>query len=214
MEIWFAKNNERLGPFSEEQAQHMIESGQIAPGDLFWKQGMEEWAPVGTDSSRNPNLPPPTTYPPQHATQETLQGPVYAGFWIRFLASFIDGLVTGFAGFVVGFVVGFTFKLTGASDTAAKVFAQLLGMLGSWLYEALMLSSSKQATLGKLALGIRVTDEDGQTITFARASGRFFAKYISAIILLIGFIMAAFTSRKQALHDIIASTLVTRTPRW
>ena len=77
-----------------------------------------------------------------------------------------------------------------------------------WLYFALLESSAKQGTLGKMALGIRVTDLDGNRISFGRATGRYFAKFISAIILYIGFIMAAFTAKKQALHDIIASTLV------
>ena len=81
-------------------------------------------------------------------------------------------------------------------------------MVVSWLYFALLESSPKQATLGKMALGIKVTDLDGNRISFGRATGRFFAKIISGVILMIGYIMAAFTAKKQALHDIIASTLV------
>src|SRR5947199_10802714 len=83
--------------------------------------------------------------------------------------------------------------------------------LVSWLYEAGMLSSSYQATLGKMALGLKVIDLEGRRISFARATGRHFAKVLSAIMLLIGFIMAGFTERKQALHDMIAGTLVIRT---
>jgi len=71
-----------------------------------------------------------------------------------------------------------------------------------------MLSSGWQATVGKRALGMVVTGLDGRRISFARATGRHFAKYISALILFIGFIMAAFTAKKQALHDMIAETLV------
>ena len=71
-----------------------------------------------------------------------------------------------------------------------------------------MESSEKQATLGKMALGIKVTDGQGQRITFGRATGRFFAKIISRLPLCIGFIIAGFTARKQALHDMIADTLV------
>jgi len=80
----------------------------------------------------------------------------------------------------------------------------------SWIYEAAMESSAKQATLGKMALGLKVTDVEGRRISFARATGRHFAKYISGMILLIGYIMAGFTARKQALHDMIAGTLVIR----
>lgn len=78
----------------------------------------------------------------------------------------------------------------------------------NWLYFALLESSSMQGTLGKKALGMIVTDLDGNRIGFGRATGRYFAKFLSAIILLIGFVMVAFTQRKQGLHDIIASTLV------
>jgi uncharacterized RDD family membrane protein YckC len=87
-------------------------------------------------------------------------------------------------------------------------------MIGSWLYEALLLSSPWQATLGKLALGLRVTDEYGQRISFLRATGRHFAKYLSWMTIFIGFIMVAFTERRQALHDFIAGTLVWRDRRY
>jgi uncharacterized RDD family membrane protein YckC len=83
-------------------------------------------------------------------------------------------------------------------------------MVLNWLYYALLESSTWQATLGKKALGLEVTDVEGRRISFGRASGRFFAKIISALILFIGFIMAGFTEKKQALHDIIAGTLVIR----
>lgn len=81
-------------------------------------------------------------------------------------------------------------------------------MSGMWLYFALMESSAYQGTLGKMALGIRVTDLDGGQIDFGRATGRYFAKILSFITLMIGYIMAAFTGKKQALHDIIAGTVV------
>ena len=71
-----------------------------------------------------------------------------------------------------------------------------------------MLSSEKQATVGKMVLGMVVTDVNGGRISFGRATGRHFAKWLSALILGIGFLMAAFTERKQALHDMIADTLV------
>jgi len=82
--------------------------------------------------------------------------------------------------------------------------------LVSWIYEAALESSSYQATLGKMALGLKVTDLAGNRISFARATGRHFAKYVSGMIFFIGYIMAGFTERKQALHDMIAGTLVRR----
>jgi len=95
---------------------------------------------------------------------------------------------------------------------AALIGASLMLWLvigaAAWLYFALMESSSKQATLGKMALSIIVTDMNGNRLTFGRATGRYFGKIISGMILMIGYIMAGFTEKKQALHDIIAGCLV------
>ncbi|HXI44099.1 MAG TPA: RDD family protein, partial [Bryobacteraceae bacterium] len=71
-----------------------------------------------------------------------------------------------------------------------------------------MESSHYQATLGKKALGIIVTDMNGNRISFARANGRFFGKWVSGMIMNIGYLMAAFTEKKQALHDLLAGCLV------
>ncbi len=79
-----------------------------------------------------------------------------------------------------------------------------------WLYFALMESSKNQGTLGKMALGLKVTDMDGNKISFGRATGRYFSKILSGMILMIGYIIAGFTDKKQALHDMIASCLVLR----
>jgi uncharacterized RDD family membrane protein YckC len=119
----------------------------------------------------------------------------YAGFWKRFVAYLIDGII-------LGVVIGI---LTSQMDEAV---AGTIGAIIGWLYFAGMESSSRQATLGKSVLGIYVTDIDGNRISFLRATGRYFAKILSGLILGIGYIMAAFTARKQALHDMIASTLV------
>lgn len=126
----------------------------------------------------------------------TLVNPThFAGFWKRFAAILIDGIILG----IVGGIVSAIFGLPSGGP---------VGTLFGWLYFATMESSSYQATVGKLILGIRVTGMEGQRITFARATLRYFAKIISALILMIGFLMAAWTERKQALHDIIADTLV------
>jgi hypothetical protein len=84
----------------------------------------------------------------------------------------------------------------------------LLSIIAMWLYFALMESSPRMATLGKMAVGLVVTDADGQRIGFGRASARFFGKILSGLVFAIGFLMAGFTARKQGLHDMLASTLV------
>lgn len=81
-----------------------------------------------------------------------------------------------------------------------------------WIYFAMMESSTKQATLGKMALRITVADEEGNRISFLKASVRYFAKYISAFLLMIGYLLALFTPKKQTLHDLIAKTFVVRKP--
>jgi uncharacterized RDD family membrane protein YckC len=129
----------------------------------------------------------------------------YAGFWRRFAAIIIDGLV-------VGIPLGIIFAPFGGNNFNGSGYTGfgLLRSLVFLAYFALMESSSYQATLGKMALGIKVTDIDGNKLTFGRALGRNAAKFISTIICFIGYILAAFTERKQALHDMIASTLVVR----
>jgi len=84
----------------------------------------------------------------------------------------------------------------------------ILGIILGWVYFAIMESSSTQGTLGKMALGIKVTDLEGSRVGFGKATGRHFGKIISALILLIGFIMVAFTQKKQGLHDMMAGCLV------
>lgn len=123
----------------------------------------------------------------------------YAGFWRRVWAIMLDGLILSVAG-------GLFSSLLLLDEGTLFAFSIVLG----WLYFAFMESSDKQATLGKQALGIIVTDLNGNPISFPRATGRYFAKNLSTIILFIGFIMAGFTEKKQALHDIIASTLVVK----
>jgi len=98
--------------------------------------------------------------------------------------------------------------LAGAIFSIGVVVLMCLLFVGYWLYYTAMESSRHQATLGKKALGIIVTDMSGNRISFARANGRFFGKWISGMILNIGYLMAAFTEKKQALHDILASCLV------
>ena len=145
-------------------------------------------------------------------------GPVYAGFWRRFWAILIDTIIINLALAAAAVPVllwsgiSLDSDLTDLSEWGdrAAAIAYAADFLLWWLYFALMESSPYQATLGKMVLSIKVTDLAGQRISFWRATGRTLAKIISGAILLIGYIMAAFTERKQALHDIIAQCLVVR----
>jgi uncharacterized RDD family membrane protein YckC len=160
------------------------------------------------------------------AVPVTLPSP-YAGFWLRLLAHIIDDVVMGvmFGVFVlivvaivgVGYFRTMLEGMNGEDATVPAAFIGIMLLVGSvsvvagWLYYAWMESSQYQGTLGKMALGLTVTDLQGRRVTFARASGRFFSKIITGLIpLAIGYIMAGFTEKKQALHDMIASCLVLR----
>ena len=142
----------------------------------------------------------------------------YAGFWLRFVAALIDSLVLTAGGMVLG---GFLGCLIGGALGAARVDIQtiqavsgvvgyIIGIILNWLYFTLFECSSRQATLGKMALGIIVTDMDGNRISFGRANGRYWGKIISSLTLFIGYIMAGFTEKKQALHDMMAGCLVVK----
>jgi|WetSurMetagenome_2_1015567.scaffolds.fasta_scaffold264307_2 uncharacterized RDD family membrane protein YckC len=143
----------------------------------------------------------------------------YAGFWRRFLAYIIDQMIMGVLGIfiVIPFLAMMGIGLWNEDfDPSVGLIVWLIGayltmiltiIIGEWLYYALM-ESMKGATLGKMALGITVTDMQGNRVTFGRASGRYFGKILSSLTLSIGYIIAGFTQQKQALHDIIARCLV------
>ncbi|MEM8566622.1 MAG: RDD family protein [Bacteroidota bacterium] len=155
----------------------------------------------------------------------------YAGFWLRFIALIIDSIVISI---VYLFIVtpifaalGFGFA-TAAEDLQSGSMSEeeALGLIGVItgvfatvglivqiiyiLYFALMESSKFQGTVGKMALGIKVTDANGERVSFGTAFLRNLGKILSQIIIYIGFLMAAFTEKKQGLHDMIANTLVVR----
>lgn len=143
----------------------------------------------------------------------------YGGFWERFAAWLIDAIILavvgGTIGAIFGGLLGGMMFAGGSSDVnTASILANLggnaIGIVLNWLYYAIMESSSRQATVGKMALGLVVTDENGYQLGFGRATGRYFAKYLSVLILGFGFLMVGWTQRKQGLHDMIASTLVLR----
>lgn len=114
----------------------------------------------------------------------------YVGFWMRFSAGVIDGLLL-----IIPVII-------------ASIFIPILGpMVIAWLYGALMNSSQMQATVGRMALGIVMTDEHGQRPSFGKATGHYFGSILSALILFIGYFMIAWTPRKQGLHDQMAGTL-------
>jgi uncharacterized RDD family membrane protein YckC len=169
----------------------------------------------------------PAVPAPAYSYAATMEPPphlVYAGFWPRFLAHLIDLILLG----IVLVVVAFVFMFVGTVPSLCFAPGQTLGsnpvvvpivvllellilvasFVGIWFYHAWFDSSRWQGTPGKRLLNLRVTSMTGERISFWHASGRFFGKVLATLPFFIGYLTALFTERKQALHDLIASTLV------
>ena len=160
--------------------------------------------------------PPPGMAPPAAAVAVH-----YGGFWRRVVAFIVDGLIIGAVMLPFGIGLGLAHmmtlfheeEMTGemfASMLAASMMVWLIRVLVSWIYGAGFESSRFQATPGKMLLALKVTDLNGGRISFARATGRQVGKWVSGIILGIGYLLVAFSDRKQGLHDMMAGTLVRR----
>jgi uncharacterized RDD family membrane protein YckC len=150
----------------------------------------------------------------------------YAGFWLRVVAAIIDGVLISIVMWVVSLALNAGMMMDAAQMGGQMTEEQALAIAAAAMRNSVILfvvslvigivyycgmeSSARQATLGKMAVGVKVTDEAGNRISFGRAVGRYFAKFASTIILLIGFLMVAFTEKKQGLHDKLAGTLVVK----
>lgn len=138
---------------------------------------------------------------------------VYAGFWERFGAWFIDAIILSVIGVVIGLVLGRP-RITYTDNSSLYVLyfntSNLFNLIIGWLYFALQESGPSQATVGKRALGLKVTSMNGGRISFGQATGRHFAQFLSAIIIFIGYLMVIWDAKKQALHDKLAGTLVVK----
>ena len=128
----------------------------------------------------------------------------YANFFIRLGAFIIDGVI------LTGLMMPVYFLTYAAQRRGGNIgpLAVLIYLGASWLYFALQESSQAQATIGKRICAIKVTDFAGKRLTFGNATGRYFAKCLSALIYGIGFIVALFTQKNQAMHDKMADTYV------
>lgn len=206
-----------VNPYAMAEPQASVAGGASAVASSSLSSGVN---PYAVAEPQSPYAPPRSTL---HNASDYAGGGevVYAGFWKRFAAYFIDTFVIGIVTWVVQMMVMagmFGVGMSASGDPSAilagaGMFGLLFGMIllplaMNAVYFAWMHSSGKQATLGKMAVGIKVTDDDGRAITFWRGIGRYFATIVSSLILCIGYLMAGFTDRKRALHDMIASTLV------
>ncbi|KRF02199.1 transporter [Frateuria sp. Soil773] len=229
MEIWIGRDGERHGPYKEDDVREWLRSGQLSRDDLAWREGLADWQPLSTLFPEAAAAVPPPAPPGPRAfspfTAAALED--YAGFWKRVAAYILD--------LILLYIPTSLIEKMGGGDAARNALEQALAASGgnpqlalaaqqqfyavmwpamlasgllAWAYFALCESSRWQATVGKLALGIRVTDLQGRRISLGRAIGRYPGKILSAFILCIGFLMVAWTQRKQGLHDMLAGTLV------
>jgi uncharacterized RDD family membrane protein YckC len=163
------------------------------------------------------NAPPPPDWAAHSASVPALAGRP-AGFWIRVVAAIIDSLaISLLAALMIGAIAGAVFLSGEQVRDVAVALGIFIGIIGlivlGWLYEALMTSSPRGATFGKRAIGARIVRADGMQLSFGRATARHFAKVIVTPLLPfgLGFLLAAWTKGKRAIHDMIADTLVIKT---
>jgi Predicted membrane protein/domain len=178
------------------------------------------------------------TYTPYTAPSAELQSDsaivlggeiVLAGFWKRVAAYFIDSVIVGIGGAIIGMITGAVMGVglvslggnaSGPGFVLVQVVNYMLSLVIGAAYYAGFHASSGRATPGKMAVGIKVVRPNGEGITLARGIGRYFAAALSGLLLCIGYLMAAFTERKQGLHDMLCDTLVvdkwafTEHPEW
>ncbi len=223
---YYGKSGQQLGPIDITALQSLLQQGAVLPHDPVWRPGMADWQPANMIPELAAYMPAAQIVSPQpfaaqpamlnYRTAQVTSNMQYAGFWLRFAAYVIDYLITIAIAAVVGFGIGILIVSSGGHVKNNPAFIptrlgiQGVSLIATWLYYALMESSSTQGSLGKMAVGIRVVDLAGERISFGRATGRYFGKLLSTLILCIGFMMAGWTERKQALHDIMANCLVVR----
>lgn len=134
----------------------------------------------------------------------------FAGFWWRFLAYLIDTVFLIAINSSVGMVLGMMGFILHIKPFGLGLMSFSAGIVLTWLYYTIFESSPWQGTIGKKICGLIVIDLNGRRISFGRANGRYFAKFLSSLILCVGFFMIGWTEKKQGLHDMIAGTLVLR----
>lgn len=220
------RGGQSTGPYSTEQLREMAATGRISPGDLVWKEGMAEWADCATvqglfpatrtadRSSGGPDWNPyqsPTIDVTTASSDETGAGRiVYAEFMPRLGALILDSIFIALLTIVPAFIIGFGSMMAFGQESGPAIgsaISQLFSLFVQVAYYVGFETSAKQATWGKQIVGIKVTDLNGRRLTVGRALGRYFAKILSGCTV-IGWFLPLFTEKKQALHDIVAGTLV------
>jgi len=230
MEVWIGRLGERHGPYQEEQVKEWLRNGQLSREDLGWYDGLADWQPLSVLFPLEKPTPPPApdmyAPPPLQQPQVSADAFDYASFWQRFGAWVIDLIVLMIPSMIATYFLGgveaykhFLEQMQAGADmsaalreySAATESSQVASLVITFLYYSFCEASKWQATPGKLALRLRVTDIHGQRLTIGRAAARNIvrlAALIFGLIPVICYLAVAWTRRKQGLHDLMASTLV------
>ncbi len=229
MQWYYANEGQRQGPISADEFARLIESGVIQAGTLVWRAGMATWVPYADlGPPPMPDVASPSTEAqttaslPVNPTSEPsvlIQG--YGGFWRRLIAKIIDGFITGVLSWIIlvplfMVMVGPAGAFTPGVEPSPEVTRAMLGfqfvsfglqtVIG--LGYSLFFLRKYAATPGKMALGLKVYRSDSHPLSVGRIVGRYFAEWVSALTLGLGYLIAAFDSEKRSLHDRIADTRV------
>jgi uncharacterized RDD family membrane protein YckC len=211
MNWYYADGSTPKGPFSDEDFLKLVQQGFIQENTLVWHEGLSEWQsyssiPEYSSTSVTPAVLPPTS--PVSSTTMPSTEMAYAGFWIRFVATILDGLILTIPFYVITFAFESILKPSHEMSLALiQIGLMLLQLMIDALYE-IILVARYGATLGKMAVGLKVVTADGEPISYGRSTGRYFAKILSELILFIGYVMVAFNREKCGLHDFICETRV------
>lgn len=255
MEYYYAIDNKKQGPVTEEKFKELIRSKKINANTLIWRQGMTEWKMLGEVAGKTTNDVSSSlqsaiatdgsacsecgkSYSEDHLIQFKDRWicsnckPIYlqkmkegaalnktmdhAGFWLRFGAFMIDMIILWFVSMIIYIPFFFVMFSTqsGPEENPALFWivyfvVMFLGFAVQVFYETWFIGKYA-ATPGKMACRIKVVVATGDKVSYLRALGRFFAKWISYMTLYIGFIIAGFDREKRALHDMICETRVIR----
>jgi len=212
MKWYYAAAGTQVGPIDETELNRLVTMGTVRADTLVWHDGLASWQPLGVVRGMAP-------------AAAVVAGRHYGGFWIRFVAKVIDGIILGVAGLILFIPVLLIFgggvgllsmgrrgldgsgAMVGPAMVGAFAISRLVWLALSVFYDAYFLSKYG-ATPGKMALGLKVIRADGGPISPLLAVARHFAEWVSAVIFMIGYIMAGFDPEKRALHDRICETRV------
>lgn len=209
----YLKDGREWGPLTREELHELVEEGHVEPNILVKRADLLDWLPLNDVMDLEDAAPPVPVLPAEGPIPVGYARPLpdnpnlkYASFSIRVAAFLIDFLLLA----LVANGGEFIGRTLGIGSRTLDDIAGVGLLLGVWLYYALSESSSRQGTLGKQSFGLRVVDVHGRRLSFGRATGRFFGKYLSALPIYAGFFAIAFTEKKQGFHDQMAGTYVVR----